>query len=139
MKSLRVLFLLSLAGFLFSGYLSFVKLVSGSCALNEPCPYFLGYPACFYGFAMYLALLTLTTLALFTKSITPYHAIKSDTIISGIGVAFSGGFVIQEIARSMIAGTLGLSTCVYGFVFYVAIFFVALAAFKAFNHIRPQT
>src|ERR1019366_10609833 len=63
MKSLVViLFILASAGLLFSGYLSAVNLFSHTCAFNESCPFFLGYPACFYGFAMYLVMFFVTGL-----------------------------------------------------------------------------
>ena len=48
------MFSLGLAGILFSGYLSAIKFFSATCAFNEPCPYFLGYPACYFGFGMFL-------------------------------------------------------------------------------------
>jgi hypothetical protein len=57
-----ILFFLALAGLLFSGYLSTVKFFSDTCAFNESCPLFLGYPACFYGFAMYLIMFCVTGL-----------------------------------------------------------------------------
>jgi hypothetical protein len=61
MKALIVILLaLASAGLLFSGYLSAVNLFSGTCAFNETCPYFLGYPACWYGFAMYLIIFLVT-------------------------------------------------------------------------------
>lgn len=36
---------LTLAGTLFSGFLSGVKLFTDNCALGETCPLFMGYPA----------------------------------------------------------------------------------------------
>src|SRR5581483_9893634 len=36
---LRSIFVITAAGLCFSDYLSGVKLLSGQCALNEPCPY----------------------------------------------------------------------------------------------------
>jgi hypothetical protein len=120
-----ILFILASAGLLFSGYLSAVKLLSGSCAFNEPCPYFLGYPACWYGFAMYLVMFVTTGLGLLGK-VGNKNIFTTDGIVSALGILFAGSFVVQEIERSSITGTLGFSTCVYGFVFYVAIFIVSL-------------
>lgn len=126
MKSrVTLLFILASAGLLFSGYLSAVKLLSGSCAFNESCPYFLGYPACWYGFAMYLVMFVTTGLGLFGK-IGDKNIFTTDGIVSTLGILFAGSFVVQEIERSSITGTLGFSTCVYGLVFYVAIFIVSL-------------
>lgn len=103
---------------MFSGYLSAVKLFSGSCAFNEPCPYFLGYPACWYGFALYLIIFIATLLAL-TDIIE---------IVSALGIIFSGSFAVREIAAGQITGVLGFSTYVYGFIFFAAIFIVSLFA-----------
>jgi hypothetical protein len=123
-QKVLTLFILASAGLIFSGYLSGVKLISGSCALNEPCPYFLGYPACWYGFAMYLAMFIVTAVALANDKHATI-AIKADLAISFVGILFAGNFVLQEIERSTVTGTLGLSTCVYGLIFYIAIFIVS--------------
>jgi hypothetical protein len=124
-KKIIALFVLVSAGLIFSGYMSGVKLITGVCALKEPCPYFLGYPACWYGFAMYLAMFIVTAIALANNE-RGTMAIKTDLAVSFLGILFAGNFVVQEIQRSAITGTLGLSTCVYGFLFYVAIFIVSL-------------
>ncbi len=121
------LMVLMSAGLIFSGYLSATKLVSGSCAFNEPCPYFLGYPACWYGFVFYLAMLAVTLFAWFRR-IRLATALRTDAIISFVGIIFAGSFVVGELSRSAVIGVLGLSTCTYGLIFYVAIFAVALMA-----------
>jgi uncharacterized membrane protein len=113
---LRILFFLALAGLLFSGYLSAVKLFSGSCAFNEPCPYFLGYPACWYGFAMYLFMFITASLG-FAGKISPAATLKASAVVSFIGILFAGSFVVQELV---------FSTCFYGLVFYIAIFITSL-------------
>lgn len=128
-KKVLTLFILSTAGLLFSGYLSAAKLLSGTCAFNESCPYFLGYPACWYGFAMYLVMFVATAWAL-ARTSAAGNAIATTTVVSLLGVVFSGSFVVQEIAASSVTGILGLSTCAYGFIFYVAIFVVSLTAFR---------
>lgn len=123
------LFGLTLAGVSFSGYLSAIKFFTDTCAFNESCPYFIGYPACWYGFAMYLVMFATACLALVGKLAFK----KSLNIIRGVsllGIIFSGSFAIQEVMRSRATGTLGLSTCVYGLLFYLAIWIVALLAFK---------
>lgn len=126
------------AGLLFSGYLSAVKFFSNACAFNEPCPYFLGYPACWYGFGMYLAMFIATGLAITRK--TGYTtALKVDLGVSAVGIVFAGSFVVQELLQSRITGVLGLSTCAYGFIFYIAIFIVAIIAFRKFHNINPTS
>ncbi len=43
---------------------SSIKMRSGICAFNEPCPEFLGYPACYTGFGLFVLLFVPTALAL---------------------------------------------------------------------------
>lgn len=123
------IFILSWLGLLFSGYLSAVKLFSNSCAFNEPCPYFLGYPACWYGFGMYLVMFVATGLGALRK-IRSTVALGIDVAVSAIGVVFAGSFVYQEIVNSTVTGVLGLSTCAYGLIFYVAIFVISIYALR---------
>lgn len=116
---------LSISGTLFSGYLSGVKLFSGACAFSEPCPYFLGYPACWYGLAMFLALLTLSFLGRAGK-MPAAKAAKGLFGVSLLGTVFAGSFVVQELAGWFAAGHMsfygfGLPTCVYGLTFYLAL------------------
>ena len=129
MKITVALFVLILAGLLFSGYLSAVKLFSGTCAFGESCPYFLGYPACWYGFSMYLFMFIVTGIGL-TRKLPLVALCKADAAVSLLGIIFAGSFVIQEIAAAQVTGTLGLSTCVYGLIFYIAIFATALVGLR---------
>jgi len=66
-RALQLSFLLSVAGALFSGVLSYRELF-GQTALACPSPgapgTLLGYPACVYGFFMFLALAIVTGLGL---------------------------------------------------------------------------
>lgn len=123
---LKTAFALSLGGTLFAGYLSGVKLITGTCAFNETCPYFLGYPSCWYGFAMFLAM-TLVAAAALLKKLDAAKAARAIAGISFAGILFAGYFVVGEIVQwlSVPAATrygLVLPTCVYGLVFYVIIF-----------------
>ncbi|MEK7546313.1 MAG: hypothetical protein AAB554_04530 [Patescibacteria group bacterium] len=116
---------LSLGGTIFAGYLSGVKLLTQGCAFDEPCPYFIGYPACYYGFAMFLALLAVSLLGRFGK-MGERKAATGILAVSALGTAFAGYFVVQEVAGWVAAGDValygfGLPTCVYGLVFYVAL------------------
>ena len=66
-RALQIAFLLSLVGTLFSGALSYRELF-GSTALACPAPgaagTVFGYPACVYGFFVFLALTVVTGLGL---------------------------------------------------------------------------
>ena len=71
---LNTTLVLTLGGVLFSGYLSFYKLLTGNCALNEPCPFFLGYPACWYGFAMFFVIFDVEALFLYAWAVSVREA-----------------------------------------------------------------
>ena len=62
--ALKIIFWISLAGMLFSGYLSYSELFLGVCALGEGCKFLLGLPSCVYGFIMYLAVFIVTFLGI---------------------------------------------------------------------------
>ena len=125
-------FVLTLAGVLFSGYLSSVRLFSNTCAFSEPCPYFWGYPACWFGFAMFLSLYVATVLSLSTKVAT-HSVAKFNLVVSALGILFAGYFTVPEIAR-LLAGVkvyqLGLPTCAYGLIFYVIIFVLSIQVLR---------
>jgi hypothetical protein len=126
-RSLALRFVLgfSLAGFLFSGYLSAVKLFSGACAFNEECPVIWGYPACFYGFILYIVLLALSILA-YRKQMTLRAAFITLLGVAFLGVIFAGYLTIIEIpafvAKGFGAYTFGVPTCFLGLVFFMLIF-----------------
>jgi hypothetical protein len=128
-KYLKISVILTLAGSLFAGFLSGIKFFSSSCAFNEPCPYFLGYPACYFGFGMFFMMFIATSFAFFKKTNRNWPA-KVNTIISGLGILFAGYFTVQEIVNFTRAGipnyTLILPTCAYGLVFYIIIFIISI-------------
>lgn len=124
-KSLKAIFVFVCGGLIFSGYLSGVKFFTDTCAFNESCPYFLGYPACWYGFGMYFAMFVTATL-FFLNKITFDKALNVVTLISFVGIVFAGNFAVREFMLSQFTGVLGLSTCVYGLIFYIAIFVLSL-------------
>ncbi|OHA92179.1 MAG: hypothetical protein A3J09_01695 [Candidatus Zambryskibacteria bacterium RIFCSPLOWO2_02_FULL_51_21] len=134
----RAAFILSLLGVLFSGYLSGIKFFTSTCAFNESCPIFLGLPACYFGFALFL-ILFITSLMLLMGKTAFARAVKVNTFFSGLGVLFAGYFAYPEV-RDMLAGTLpyrffGLTTCAYGFVFFALVFFISVWAMnkKGYN------
>ena len=120
----KAILILSIAGLIFAGYLSGVKFFSGSCALGEGCPYFLGYPACYFGFAMYLLLTIYALILVFGKDGS--IAVRPIKLISFLGILFAGSFTIGEIPllfdKGFGAFALGLPTCALGLIFYVTIF-----------------
>lgn len=132
-KYLKTMLVLSLAGSLFAGYVSAVKIFAGACALNEPCPYFFGYPACWYGFVMFCAMLAVSLVAM-VKSTEGSWPVQANTVISFLGVLFAGSFVVQEVQYILSwlesGYALILPSCVYGFIFYVAMFVLSALQMK---------
>ncbi len=61
--SLSIILILSITGMLFSGYLSYGELFKKSCYLGG-CSLVAGYPACVYGFIMYLIVFIIAVLGL---------------------------------------------------------------------------
>ena len=67
-QSFQVVFAIAVFGLAFSGYLSYRELFAGSTA--ESCPpvgtpgTVLGYPACIYGFFMYLTIVVVSAIGL---------------------------------------------------------------------------
>lgn len=113
--------LFSLAGVLFSGYLSFSKLFLGSCPLNEGCPLFLGYSACYFGFGFFLILLVLSLL----KKISLLRIVSVFAIVFAIYSTYIDLF-FPSCPGGVCQYSLLLPTCVYGLVMYLGIFIFSL-------------
>lgn len=132
-KKIITLFALGVAGLLFSGYLSGVKFFSSACAFNESCPYFLGYPACYFGFSMFLAITIFGSLLLFSK-IEKRRGLMSLSTVSFLGILFAGYFTLEELPilfqKGFGAYMLGLPTCALGLIFYILIFIVATCSLR---------
>jgi len=132
-RKIIALVALSMAGLLFSGYLSAVKFFTMACALNEPCPRFLGYPACYFGFGMYIAL-TILAVLLINNAIRRRVGLASMIAVSFLGILFSGSFTLQELPKLFSQGlgayALGLPTCAWGLVFYALIFIIASMSYR---------
>lgn len=130
----RLILLFSFAGLLFAGYLSSYKFFTKTCALNETCPTFLGQPACYFGFVMYLILFILS-LGLVSKKLSEKTALLGILIVSFLGILFAGNFTLAELPllfqKGIGAYALVLPTCALGLIFYVLIF--SLSLFKRFK------
>ena len=61
--ALKMIFIISILGMAFSGYLSYVELFKGACALGT-CPSVVAIPACVYGFVMYLIVAVISWLGM---------------------------------------------------------------------------
>ncbi|QQG38246.1 MAG: hypothetical protein HYS26_01700 [Candidatus Kaiserbacteria bacterium] len=136
MKNRRVaaLAVLSVAGVVFSGCLSGVKFFSETCAFNESCPYFFGYPACYFGFALFLSM-AIMLIAYRFSVVGLAGALRALVAVSGVGVLFAGYFTLLEtpvlFKEGIYAYVLGLPTCAYGLLVFAAIFVIALLALRS--------
>jgi len=65
--ALTIILIISIAGLLFSGYLSYSELFKSTCALGS-CTNLVSIPACVYGFFMYLVLLVFSIIGLKSKA-----------------------------------------------------------------------
>ena len=132
-KNFKIFFLLaSIAGVLFSGYMSGVKFFSSTCAFGETCPLLFGMPACYFGFAMFCLLFISSVLLALGKWKVESLA-KALHGVSLAGTIFAGYFSIGEIPLFWQSGFrayfFGLPTCVMGCIFFVIIF-IASVIFK---------
>ena len=130
---IKSMLFVGILGVLFSGYLSAVKFFTSTCAFNEPCPYFLGYPACWYGFGLFLIIFITAVLGIWEK-ISKQKMAEVLSIVSGLGIIFAGYFTIPEI-KIMLSGaetsySLGLPTCAYGLIFYILIFIFSVTQLR---------
>lgn len=122
-----ILVVLAVAGTLFSGYMSGVRFFTKTCAFHESCPIFLGQPACFYGFGMFIALLVLTVLARVNPTLAPVLLLWIMGV-SVTGILFAGCYTVGEVARwarGKAKYALALPTCSYGLIFYALILGIA--------------
>lgn len=115
------LFLIGVAGSLFSGYLSGVKLFTENCAFGESCPYFLGYPSCYFGFLMFATIMIFSGLHVFQRM----EGKKANEVVyavSILGILFAGYYTLGELPllfeEGLTAYVLGLPTCALGLIFY---------------------
>ena len=65
--ALKALFWVSLAGALFSGYLSYTEIFQQVCALGTCSTTIFSVPSCVYGFVMYLIGLVISILGIRSK------------------------------------------------------------------------
>jgi uncharacterized membrane protein len=131
----RAALVVSAAGTAFSGYLSAKRMTSGICAFDESCPFFLGHPACYYGFALFAALLFVAVVANVTRTQRAWPAAVS-SVLAIAGVAFASTMTTLELQRG-VRHPLLLPTCAWGAVFFAAALGLAIAALVKGTRSRP--
>jgi uncharacterized membrane protein len=69
--ALKIILIISIAGLLFSGYLSYTELFAGFCGASKlgmgECTNVLQIPACVYGFVMYAIVFVISLVGLRSK------------------------------------------------------------------------
>jgi len=65
--ALKILFWISLAGVLFSGYLSYTEIFQQTCAIGTCSAKVFTLPSCVYGLVMYIAGLIVSVIGLRSK------------------------------------------------------------------------
>ena len=125
----------SLAGTIFAGYYSLARLFSETCPFNESCPFVLGYPACYFGAIIFLALLVLSILIAFGKAKKKEGLLTATFWVSIAGVIYSFYLSIIDLFFTTCLGgtctyTLLLPTCVYGLIFYAGILVFTIFSMK---------
>ena len=132
---LTTIIVLSIMGVLFAGYLTVTKAFTGTCPVTEGCPFLFGWPVCVYGLIIFGTILTLSLILLNNiKSHKSKNAKESNlkdwiTGISAFGILFSAYYIYVEyfqICRGHCTFSLGVPTCVYGFVMYTIIFMLSM-------------
>lgn len=63
-KYLKAIFIISLIGVLFSGYLSYIEITTETCKLESSCSSFLMMPACVYGLVMYFIIMLISLIGI---------------------------------------------------------------------------
>ena len=125
MRDQYKLFLLTMAGSAFAGYLSAGKLFTGNCTLSTSCSYFLGYPTCYYGFSMFAIMLVLSAVLMATNN--KLYA-KIIAVVAMLGIIFSGYFSVIEIIPIITSGIiygLILPSCTYGLIVYALVLYLS--------------
>ncbi|MFA7717894.1 MAG: hypothetical protein WC875_04220 [Candidatus Absconditabacterales bacterium] len=64
--ALRIVFIIAIAGMLFSGYLSYGELFAKACPVGG-CSNLFGIPVCLYGFTMYTILFIISLIGICSK------------------------------------------------------------------------
>lgn len=123
--SIKLITGFSISGFIVVGYLSAVKLLSGTCVAKELCMNVLGLPICVYGLLIFLMLISLSVLIIKGR-VDLHRGMFAIAAASFVGVLFSGYFsAIQfsALARGgFSAHTSDVPTCLIGLMMFMIIF-----------------
>ncbi len=127
-KNIKLTIILTLAGTIFTGYMSGTKFFSSTCPFNEPCSTFFGISTCYIGLALFLAMFIISVVAFFVRRKCLKLAI-ANTTIAGLGIILATHYtwldLNQFLAGKGISYTLLLPICAYGLFFFIITFIVS--------------
>lgn len=129
-------FLFSFLGTLYSGTLSYEKLVSGVCAFSASCPYLFGLPVCVYGFFGFISVLTLLILSLFLSEEGQKNSWIGLFWFSLGGFLFALYFFVQELfflpeeLPSFHELSFRYPSCLYGWILFGCVFLLSRSVLK---------
>jgi hypothetical protein len=113
-------------------------MLSGVCAFEETCPFFLGYPACYTGFALFLSVLMSSGTALLVGA-TGRWPLVANCALSAAGCALAAKMTVAEVANPLAwHSPMGMPTCAYGFVFFAAVLLLTIFAWRSTRPMAPQ-
>ncbi len=129
--SLILIFVFSICGIAFSGYLFIASLILGGHALHESAQTFLGVPAFYSGLLLFAGLITLSVYA-YQRRISLEHWLISTTVASFIGILFALYLTFKEMPTFLKHGfttyTFGVPTSFIDLVFFMLVFVTAALA-----------
>lgn len=123
---LSLVFYFSLAGTLFAGYRTIVRLATKTCAFGETCPNVFGVPACIIGSLFFLAIF-ISSAGMRFSFLSPELAVPGMFWGALLGLVYSGTLSLSELFFEIRKKKpLILSSCACGFLLF-AVIFVLLA------------
>ena len=139
MKATRTaltILLISIAGTLFSGFLSYSKMFLNTCAVDPGCVYFLGKPACYIGFAFFLSILILAIFHYYSRTLF-FRSLTAGMNISFafFALLFAVYITYIELKYPPCQGdchyVLLMPSCFYGSIMFLLVF--VLSNYEAVN------
>lgn len=116
---------LSAVGFLFAGWLTYSKLIAGTCPLTEGCPYLLGLPTCVYGLVFFGIILVSS---IWDEVSYSQKRLGITRTVSLIGILFAGFYSLNEVlfpscVIKPCTYSLVIPSCIYGLALYILIYY----------------
>ena len=123
---LKIMFVLAVAGTLFSGYLTYYTFATSKPGCDL---YFFGLPSCFFGALMYAIIFILSLAVIADRNLRSKRTLAI-SVISAVGIAFASFLTLYVLsARNCTSLEIfGIPPCVYGLVMYLALLVLSAAS-----------